>query len=307
MTVWLASEAGTTEEAKKEVLGLFEEREGELPFDTPKPRRLIEKILHIATRKNSIVLDSFAGSGTTAHAVISQNYKDGGERKFVMVESEDYADKLTAERIRKAIAGYDFRGTKREELYRATLNYKRIDAILDRTRTIEASATGKYSSVDVQFEDSAVVITGIESSISHVPGLAGSFAYCTLGEPLDLDRMLVGQDLPAWPEVAAWLYHTATGGTVPPEGLHQGTGVDEWYVGESPTHHLWTVYRPSAEFLMSPDAALSLELARGIAESRNGKPHLVFAPYRFASPAQLRPFGVEYAALPFSLNRLERE
>ena len=56
--------------------------------------------------KNSIVLDSFAGSGTTAHAVLNLNAQDGGNRKFILVEMEDYAETITAERVRRVIQGY---------------------------------------------------------------------------------------------------------------------------------------------------------------------------------------------------------
>ena len=74
-------------------------------FITPKPVKLLQRILQVATDKDSIVLDSFAGSGTTAHAVLKQNAEDGGERKFVLVEMEDYAHSLTAERVRRVIRG----------------------------------------------------------------------------------------------------------------------------------------------------------------------------------------------------------
>jgi len=53
--------------------------------------------------KNGLVLDSFAGSGTTAHAVLALNKEDGGNRKFILVECEDYADSITAERLRRVI------------------------------------------------------------------------------------------------------------------------------------------------------------------------------------------------------------
>ena len=72
-------------------------------FDTPKPTRLIKRILQLATNPDDIILDSFAGSGTTAHAVLNMNKADGGHRKFILVEMMDYADRITAERV---IRGY---------------------------------------------------------------------------------------------------------------------------------------------------------------------------------------------------------
>ena len=75
-------------------------------FDTPKPTELIERLLQILSDSNAIVLDSFAGSGTTAHAVLNMNKADGGHRKFILVEMEDYADSITAERVKRVIDGY---------------------------------------------------------------------------------------------------------------------------------------------------------------------------------------------------------
>jgi adenine-specific DNA-methyltransferase len=75
-------------------------------FPNPKPVGTIERILSIATDKNSIILDSFAGSGTTAHAVLNINKQDDGNRKFILVEMEDYSNTITAERIKRVINGY---------------------------------------------------------------------------------------------------------------------------------------------------------------------------------------------------------
>ena len=74
-------------------------------FQYPKPKDLIKLFLQIATDRDSVVLDSFAGSGTTAHAVLDLNKEDGGKRKFILVECEDYADTITAERVRRVIQG----------------------------------------------------------------------------------------------------------------------------------------------------------------------------------------------------------
>ena len=75
-------------------------------FPNPKPVGTIERILGIATDKESIILDSFAGSGTTAHAVLNLNKEDGGNRKFILIEMEDYAENITAERVKRVINGY---------------------------------------------------------------------------------------------------------------------------------------------------------------------------------------------------------
>jgi adenine-specific DNA-methyltransferase len=107
-TLWTADEVGTNDSAKKELIALFD---GQEVFDTPKPPSLTRRMLEIATDKSDIILDFFAGSGTTAHAVLEQNQQDGGNRKFILVqlpeptERTDYptiAD-VCKERIRRVI------------------------------------------------------------------------------------------------------------------------------------------------------------------------------------------------------------
>jgi len=81
---------------------------GEKVFDQPKPTALIKFLLRVRRKVDQIdclILDSFAGSGTTAHAVLALNKEDGGNRRFILVECEDYAHKITAERVRRVIKG----------------------------------------------------------------------------------------------------------------------------------------------------------------------------------------------------------
>ena len=104
-TLWLHVEVGHTQDAKKELVSVLDFERSEDVFNTVKPTSLIRRVLEVATDKDSIVLDSFAGSGTTAHAVLALNKEDGGNRRFVLVECEDYADSITAERVRRVIKG----------------------------------------------------------------------------------------------------------------------------------------------------------------------------------------------------------
>ena len=75
-------------------------------FETPKPTGIIQYCIEQAMGKNDIILDSFAGSGTTAHAVLNMNSADGGNRHFILVEMENYAETITAERVKRVISGY---------------------------------------------------------------------------------------------------------------------------------------------------------------------------------------------------------
>ena len=102
-TWWDNKGVGHSQEATKEIGKIFGTPTA---FDYPKPVRLIQRIIQIATHENSIILDSFAGSGTTAQAVLNMNKEDKGKRKFILIEMGDYADNITAERVRRVIDGY---------------------------------------------------------------------------------------------------------------------------------------------------------------------------------------------------------
>ena len=114
-TLWKHEGSGHTAEAKKEIHEILQFEKTEDVFTTPKPVRLMERILRIATNPGDIVLDFFAGSGTTAQAVLNLNREDGGNRKFILVSSTEATPEapgknlcrdVCAERVRRVIAGY---------------------------------------------------------------------------------------------------------------------------------------------------------------------------------------------------------
>ena len=103
--VFLSPEiVGFNSEGTRELRDIF--GEGGI-FPQPKPVKFIKFLLELLRSKDAIVLDSFAGSGTTAHAVLALNKEDGGNRKFILVECEDYADTITAERVRRVMNGVE--------------------------------------------------------------------------------------------------------------------------------------------------------------------------------------------------------
>ena len=106
---------GTAETGKEELNQILGNRHG---FDTVKPTLLIKRLLTAATKQNDLVLDSFGGSGTTAHALLKLNKQDGGDRKFILVEMEsNIARDITAERVKRVAQGYtNAKGEKVEGL-----------------------------------------------------------------------------------------------------------------------------------------------------------------------------------------------
>jgi adenine-specific DNA-methyltransferase len=105
-TLWLWSDVGSTRHAKQELSKLMNAKSSSDLFITPKPKSLVERIIQIATDKDSLILDSFAGSGTTGHAVLAQNKADGGNRRFITIEmDETICRTVTAQRLKRAIEG----------------------------------------------------------------------------------------------------------------------------------------------------------------------------------------------------------
>lgn len=302
-TIWYHQDVGSSRAAKAQIKEIF----SEAAFDTPKPLGLLARVLEIATEPNSIVVDSFAGSGTTAHAVLDANKRDSGNRKFILVETEDYADTLTAERIRRVINGYPFKGTQKTELLRENLNWhvlKKADALVGRVEAIENLHGHEYDRIAKQVKDGELIVTGEKTIAERAEGLGGSFTYCTLGEPVELDRVLTGDLLPAFDQLGGVLFHMATNRTLDPAALD----AESFYLGEAGDTHVWLIYRADLDWLKSPDAALTLARAKQFAQAKPGKKHQVFAASRYVSQKMLaeQNIPVEFVPLPFALYRIER-
>ena len=219
-------------------------------FDYPKAVPFVADLLRFANvGPDDIVLDSFAGSGTTGHAVLALNQEDGGNRKFILVECEDYADRITAERVRRVMRGVP---AARDAALRA--------------------------------------------------GLGGSFTYCTLGAPVDLEKMLTGEALPSYGMLAAYLLHTGAGISAGGELAPQG---DDWLFYHDGQTHYHLLYEPNLDFLRGHGAMLQEELARriGAAARANGKTAVVFAAGKHLGQRALTEMGITFCQLPYEIYR----
>jgi adenine-specific DNA-methyltransferase len=157
---------GHTQEAKKKLFEIMGWDEGaHQPFTTPKPKRLIDRILSIAAENNAIVLDSFSGSGTTAHSVLAANKADEGTRRFVLVEVEDYAQGITAERVRRVIKGVP---RAKDETLRdglgGSFTFCELGDALELERFFESKGAPAYEQVARY-----VVYTATGESMAHTP------------------------------------------------------------------------------------------------------------------------------------------
>ena len=241
-SIWDESEVRTEQ-------GTIDLREIEMSnsmFQFPKPVYLIKKVIQLVTNENDIILDSFAGSGTTAHAVLELNKEDGGNRKFILVEQEDYANTITAERVRRVIKGV--KTDKNENLKNGT---------------------------------------------------GGTFSYFQLGEPIEMESLLRGKNLPTYTEFARYVFYTATGEEFNEKTINEKTG----FIGESRNYEVYLLYKPDVEWLKRN--ALTLEICQSMSKFKR-KQRLVFAPCKYIDDETCQNFRIDFQQLPYEIFRIQR-
>lgn len=200
---------------------------------TPKPVDLIYRICWIASEPGDIILDSFAGTGTTAHAVLQLNSEGPGDRTFVLVQQphdtkENQKEKLnicqaiTAERVARVMAGYDY--TKR-------------------------GPKGKKTK-------------------AKQAGLGGSFTYARLGPPLYGEYKNWGEKLPAFEELAKYIFYTETSQEFDPKALDKKTGK----IGEHKGTAYYLLYTPNHK----DDMALDMEWLKQAGKAEKCKKLVVY-------------------------------
>lgn len=219
-------------------------------IEFPKPSEFVRQLVLQGCPEEGIVLDSFAGSGSTAHAVLALNKEDSCNRRFILIECEDYADSITAERVRRVINGVP---ESRDESLRK--------------------------------------------------GLGGSFTYCTLGDPIDVEGMLTGEALPDFSTLAAYLLHTSTGLSAGDATLHAKN--DEGLFYSDDTTNFYLLYQPDVDFLSSDEAMLNEERAMRISASckQAGAKAVVFGPGKYIGQRDLTSMGITFCQLPYEIHR----
>ena len=249
-SLWAYQEIGSTHQSNEEVASIF----GKGVFPNAKGTKLLDRMLKVANvGLEDTVLDSFAGSGTTAHAVLALNKEDGGNRKFILVECEDYADSITAERVRRVIKG---------------------------------------------------VPDSRDKSLKE--GLGGSFTYCELGEPIDIEGMLKGNSLPSFQSLASLLLHTASGISAGEADLTPKNDDGLFYSTDATAYYM--LYKPDKEWLSSNQAVLNEDKAKRVSEEckQDGKKAIFFAPAKYIGQRELTSMGITFCQLPYELHRVSQ-
>ena len=186
--------------------------------------------------------------------MLDANKRDGGNRRFILVEMEDYADRLTAERMRRVINGYTFKGLMKSELMRERLNWRTLENapdLISKVHAVENLHSHEYDAIKKTVKDGELIVTGEKAIEERAEGLGGSFTYCTLGDPVELDKVLSGETLPSFAGLGSVLFHMATARAFDPSAMRE----DEFYLGATEGQHVWLIYKPELDWLKSPDAA----------------------------------------------------
>ena len=295
-TLWAYQEVGHTQDAKREIISILDFDTSADVFITPKPSSLIRHILRMATEKDSIVLDSFAGSGTTAHAVLALNKEDGGNRRFILIECEDYVDSITAERVRRVINGYKHAGVQRTELLNEKLSwtkFQKAKSIFERVNALDEREGERFDKIKKEVKNDRLIVTGEKRVDDKTDGLGGTFSYFKLGKALRKESMLHPSKLPTYEKLAAYIFFTATGEEFEAARMRP----ERWFIGKSRNYDVFLIYTDDFERLK--DMALTLNVARKLSTGKRDK--LVFAPTKYVDQEFLHRCRITFQQLPFEI------
>lgn len=291
---------------------------GEGIFSYPKDVDIVANLLKLAADENATILDSFAGSATTLHAVLKLNDQDGGNRRFIGIQLPEpidpetkagqagYSDviEITKDRVDKVLKGYNTKTKVKEELYFENINwtkFKSSEKIIKKLDQVQKEHKDTYKEFKREIKDGVLRLFGVHENNEKVPGLEGGYTYCTLGEPIDIESLLTGKDTPAFEALARYVFYTATGQSLEAVAKPSVDG----FIGETDLFRIHLLYKPDKEWLRSNDAALNAEKVKAIAGSnKSSKRAIVFAVAKFMSQKELTKQRIEFCQLPYAVHRI---
>lgn len=165
------------------------------------------------SKENDVILDSFAGSGTTGQAVLTLNNLDEGDRKFILIEMMEYADTITAERVKRVISGYSYEGEVKEEIYSKKLTLKNLAQganIIEQAEKVVEENRDRFDKISKpKIADNCLKIIGTKVFEERIDGLGGSFDYYELGEPLFYEDGNLNEKV-GINKIRSYIYYTET-------------------------------------------------------------------------------------------------
>ena len=171
---------------------------GENNFPFPKSIHAVKECISAMTaKKDALILDFFAGSGTTGHAVLELNNEDGGERKFILCTNNegDICNEITLPRLSNVIRGYKFKGKQRDILFEKKLSYTIIkigNKISEELEQIKIDNKNNYDNFEVKIKNNIIQLIGIKEINEKKSGLGGNIKLFKTnfveGEPTDKNK-----------------------------------------------------------------------------------------------------------------------
>lgn len=152
------------------------------PFSNPKPSELIKYLISLSNKQDALVVDFFAGSGTTGHAILKLNKEDGGERRFILATNNEnnIAEEITFERIKKVINGYKTSSKSSDLLYEYKFTVSKLnkaDEVLQNVEKVIAENKDKYDTITKTMKDNTLRVQGEYKKNSMVMGIPANIKY----------------------------------------------------------------------------------------------------------------------------------
>lgn len=264
---------------------------GEQVFDYPKPISLIEYLMKIAQVKDKdIILDSFAGSGTTGHAALNYNNKFNTNLQFILVEMENYAKEVTAERLRRVIQGYHYTGKNKTPLIEPIkltaakiLNMKFMTKFNEEVNTLIDSVKDEYDKIEKKFKENTLEVIGIKEVEDFMPGIGGGFQYCELSEELFDEFGLLNEEI-TFNILAKHIYFTEFGSALKESEIEE----EKFFAGS---------YKNTGLFLF-PDKKFT---RRDLQKLKGFENYIVYADSTTVDQKQLKENRIVMKKLPFDI------
>lgn len=271
---------------------LFPEREK--TFDYPKSLNYIKSIIRALTKEDDIVLDSFGGSATTAHAVLSLNEEDELDRKFIIIEMMDYADTITAERTKRVIQGYTYKGKQEEEIFNEKFTIKKLEKfpeMLERANQAIEEHKNEYTKISKpKIADNSLKVIGTKEYDGIMPGLGGAFDFYELGKPLFDEDGFLNEEVEK-EKIREYIYYSET--QCPLTELHKE---EEKYLLGSHNHtDYYFYYEPKIETTFGPD---TLNIIVRKADS-----YIVYADTCLFNKDELAKLNIIFKKIPRDIHR----
>lgn len=273
-------------------------------FTYPKPVDLIQYVIDSVADSDAIVLDSFAGSGTTGHAVLRSNNENGFNRSFILIELSDYADSVTAERVKRTIQGYKSQTTQTHVLFEHKLTaaaLKKGEALFAEAEAVAKDAQGKYTkvskprlvtSVSGKTGSTSLQVVAVQEHDEDVSGTGGAFSYFELGDHLFVEDSLNPAIDTAHVLDYVWFTETGSAGRRSENPPHRD------YLGE---------YQGTAYFFAYDAAAvttLDYEYLAGIPAECGAESYVMYADLCTLSDRELAARNITFKKIPRDITRL---